>query len=182
MAFSVYVFLCSYIIATYAMHDVTTITIRTGETDANTGPGTDATVIVTVWFNFSIYKLSFSPSEGSTDYTFYDQSSSTSPHFEVIGSSNCHKSSYNNIPEAKMMIENNDVDGIVIDRVSITTNSGNWYGIHSFCIDASSYDDQWKMKTYSCPGGIDPDQYIDEARWEDATHIFPEIITCDPTT
>eukprot|EP01083_Nonionella_stella_P153235 492013_1 len=168
----------------YALNDVTTITLQT---TSNTNAGTDGIVVITLWYNFTIYRYTLD--QPKRDKIFINHRDA-SPVFNIIGSSNCHKHEYNNIPKSQVMIALNDADAVKIAKIKFDTASGEWYGISgymrdgtksgSLCVD-NDVNNCGPLKQIMHFDTARPNEYISDATWSDGTDVSDTIITCDPT-
>eukprot|EP01084_Bolivina_argentea_P077730 141027_1 len=147
MSFSSLCILYYMILSVTAINDLQSfsVTIDSGGT-ANTG----GTVNIVVWFNFTIYQYTLPGSNIGQTYTAYKQSP---PYFTTLGSSNCHKPEYNNIPESKILIENSNADAVAITSARITTTSGMYYQWNSICIESGTVSySTGKTCNFNCNG------------------------------
>eukprot|EP01083_Nonionella_stella_P228779 810494_1 len=89
--------------------------------------GTTGTLQITLWFDSVIYTFEIAPTTSATSYT--DTSTGW-------GTTTCD--------ETRVMIESSVTDGVAIDYISFTTESGVYYGIDGICIPSSvSYVTKW---------------------------------------
>eukprot|EP01084_Bolivina_argentea_P264579 448195_1 len=187
-----------------ALNDVESLSVKIydGSTSDTVG-----TVYLTLWFNFTIYQYTLPATTVGATFTAYQNAQ---PTFTILGSSDCHLPSYNNIPESKIMIENNNGNTVLIDSIKFNTSSGTWYGFDSVCIhyQSNTYASSWRIMDNECNSFYEhyecicidndynecrpykqiiyfdtlrPDTYISNAQWSDGTNIYPQIKTCDPT-
>eukprot|EP01083_Nonionella_stella_P175970 614421_1 len=138
-----------------AVNDVESISFRTSRDHA---ADTEGTITVTLWFNYTIYEYSVSRPGTDTTYTAYRQSS---PEFTVLGLSECPPFSHGS--EAKVMIQNDNKNGVYMEYVRFDTTSGDYYNIERICIPSGAVPYGWTDNTHSvwklsdsvCPDGHD---------------------------
>eukprot|EP01083_Nonionella_stella_P006173 17949_1 len=99
--------------------------IRTTLSDKD-GASSSGTITMTLWFKNTVYQYSFTNPAASEIFESYVQQS---PMLTTISSSHCV-----NLEEVKVMIEIDDTtDAAMIDKISIHTVSGIWFGIDQIC-------------------------------------------------
>eukprot|EP01083_Nonionella_stella_P016008 44762_1 len=182
----------SHVILSSSLDSVTSIEIQISSWSA--AETVNPNIYVTLWFDSTIYQTSLSAPQVNTKYTKLPT---------TIGS-------YCSIdmPDTKVMIENDDSDAMIIDWIKFTTSSGTWYGVDAVCAPIAFLDrDGWLTAESNCGSTytmdefcIDnentgcgpakqiyyfdtstPDAYISYARRESGVGIAIGSNTCEPT-
>eukprot|EP01083_Nonionella_stella_P180792 645654_1 len=133
-------------------------------------------IVLTLWFNTTIYQ---GTTPAPTASTWYTLSMQNEPYFNIIGR-NC-----SNITQPKVMFQLDHPDAVCVDRTRVVTQSGDWYGIDKFYRNNSLHDVMWIDNERWHPEGwhnppfkqivyfdtTRPNVSIDDAAWSDGTNV-----------
>eukprot|EP01084_Bolivina_argentea_P088063 158985_1 len=129
-----------------ALNDVQSINVEI----ANISSANTATL--TLWFNFTIYQYILSAiSSDSVLRSTISAYKDTNPTFTILGSSTCHPTKYHNKPEAKVLVENNDTNQLMINKIWFTLNDNTSFGWENICIPGDGINHFMHRNKYQLP-------------------------------
>eukprot|EP01083_Nonionella_stella_P011709 33241_1 len=142
-------------------------------------------IVLTLWFNTTIYQ---GTTPAPTASTWYTLSMQNEPYFNIIGR-NC-----SNITQPKVMFQLDHPDAVCVDRTRVVTQSGDWYGIDKvykydspsvFCVDNQD-PVEWTngfgpFKQIIYFDTTRPNVFINDSAWREGTNADPRSNTyqCD---
>eukprot|EP01083_Nonionella_stella_P299663 1019033_1 len=126
LALATFVFL--HTLTASALGPLPTLSFYLHDDSIYEGSSTTNDVIATLWFNFTIYQYTLPSTKKGSIQT------STSNDLTIIDEYNCDILHNNKADETKLMIENNDADGVILNKIQLMTASGTWYGLQHVCI------------------------------------------------